>query len=384
MASPKPTAGLSNPGLQSANLLSMIGQTSSTTGGQLANPLGSALGWIFGGSKSSPPPNPLIPLADFLRYVEDVERGYPNDTPEQILTRIRNHYYSGMAFDNLIPHSPYLEVVGTRNVNNYREGEYYEDVPITARRKLDESKIGAAAYRDLTARADENATGDNPSPYIVLPNGQRVDLGHTLLGVDALLHPLTSKPYSDYNIPNIDPSSWVADLGIASAWMTEHEESGSPHGDVVNPPATADLTAYYNNSAPLEDLLGDVDSFGIHAQWKAASGQRLSAVCRAYYTGTGATSMQHRFRIFCTANSLKYTLNGNSVTWDAALASTLIPRIDRFIDLYAAGKFCAAITMISGHTHSGRAWPRTPAVLDRFLTWVKTNLEAEIAASSGP
>jgi hypothetical protein len=30
-----------------------------------------------------------------------------------------------------------------------------------------------------------------------------------------------------------------------------------------------------------------------------------------------------------------------------------------------------------------RAWPHTPAIVDRFLAWVKTNLEAELAASTG-
>lgn len=76
-------------------------------------------------------------------------------------------------------------------------------------------------------------------------------------------------------MPNIDPSSWVADLAIASVWMTEHEESGSPHGDVVNPPRrTPDLNTYYDKSALVEDLLGDVDSFGLHARLTSVAGDQ--------------------------------------------------------------------------------------------------------------
>lgn len=328
-------------------------------------------------------PRALIPITDFIGYVEAVERGYPGDTPEEILTRIRTQYYSGFAFESLIPGAPYLQVVGTRTVYSRQMGDVYE-VPITRARRLEESAIGTGAFEHLTARADENALGDNPSPYIVMPNGNRIDVGHLLLGLDALLHPRVGAPFTNYGVPNIDPASWVADLGIASVWMTEHEESGSPHGDVVNPPSTSDLITYYNKSAPVEDLLADVDSFGLHAQWRATPGQRLSQVIRGYYLGTGSTSLQRRFQIFCSANGLSYTRSGNAITWDPATRASLIARIDRFSDLYAAGSWGAGWTMVTNGRPTRRTWPHTPAIVDRFLAWVKTNLETELAASSGP
>src|SRR5205085_2725155 len=145
-------------------------------------------------------------------------------------------------------------------------------------------------YRHLTAHADENAIGDNPSPYILLPDGRRADVGHLLLGVDALLHPRTVWPYADYGVPNIDPSSWVADLGFASMWMTQHEESGhSPPGAPVYP-STPNMDAYFRASAPDEDLLGDVESFGVQEQWGRMAGANLSAVLRAYYFGSTGVS----------------------------------------------------------------------------------------------
>ncbi|MGP1680423.1 MAG: eCIS core domain-containing protein, partial [Burkholderiales bacterium] len=46
-------------------------------------------------------PNAVIPVEDFIKYVEAVERTYASDSPDQILTRIRQQYYSGLAFDAL-------------------------------------------------------------------------------------------------------------------------------------------------------------------------------------------------------------------------------------------------------------------------------------------
>jgi hypothetical protein len=78
-----------------------------------------------------------------------------------------------------------------------------------------EDRIGVEPYRHLAARADENAVQDNPSPYLVLANGTRVDVGHVLLGLDALIHSTPAEdPFKTYQVPAIDPASWVADLGV--------------------------------------------------------------------------------------------------------------------------------------------------------------------------
>ncbi len=308
-------------------------------------------------------PNALIPIEKFIQCVEDVERGHDDDTPEQILTRIRTEYYGGIAFGRLIPDAPVL-----KKSNWWSNPE---------ERRLEEKSIGKSAYEHLAAQADENALGDNPSPYIVMPNGTRLDVGHLLLGLDALLHPTTGWPFSDYDVKNIDVASWVADLGIASVWMTVHEEEGKPHGDVVNPPKTPDLEAYYKKSAPLEDLLGDVDSFGLHAQRKASHGQLLSQTLKGYYLGTQTASVQQRFQIFCAANRFSYTRRGNAIAWDPTLQSRLVAEIDRFNDLYAGGHWGAVKAKFG--TVERRSWPHTPKIVDRFLKWVAKNLTEELA-----
>jgi hypothetical protein len=320
-------------------------------------------------------PNALIPIVDFLTYVEIVEKAYADDTPEDIVTRIRVHYYSGLAFEQLIPHSRTYDVI---RFANPKYGKLSGSKP----RILEEHKIGAEAYRHLTACADENGIGDNPAPYVVLPNADHIDVGHLLLGLDALLHPIAGSPYTYYRVPNIDPASWVADLGLASIWMTQHEQMGVPPANVPKKLSFPNLHAYYQMSAPNADLLGDADSFGAYHQWMIAERQKLSQILRAYYLGTSHTEagIKRRWQIFCARNNLDYMHMENTIMWSPAIKSYLISRINAFNDLASAGKMGALWGCIIGPIK--RAWPHTPQVIDIFLHWIKAHLEAELALSS--
>jgi hypothetical protein len=327
--------------------------------------------WYGNAPTGKTDPNALIPLDKLISYVEEVEKAYPKDTASDILTRIRMLYYNGIAFEQLIPGAHVYDI--QRVV--LRGGAGVVMIP----RIVSQGLISAEAYDHLTARADENALGDNPSPYVVLPGGDRFDLGHLLLTVDALLHPGTSIPYTTYNVPNIDPASWVADVGIAAVWMEVHEKTGKPHDDVVNPPATADKDVYWRMSAPTEDILGDADGFGLFRLW--GKDVKLSQLLRAYYGGGDPDkSVKKRYQIFCAAEGLTYTRNGKSITWDAALKPKLITRIDTFNNLYADGKVgSAAAAILPGVKPSTGSWKYTPYMLDKFLDWVKVGVEKELA-----
>ncbi len=306
-------------------------------------------------------PNALIPVADFITYVEAVEKGYPNNKADEIVTRIRQLYYQGAAFDRLIP------------------GARRKDGNVT--RLPSEDRIGADAQRHLASRADENAIQDNPSPYIVLGDGTRIDVGHLLLGLDALIHTIPPEdPYKTYQVSAIDPASWVADLGIAAVWMEQHEQGTQP--DSPRKLSSPDLDAYYKMSAPNEDLVGDIDSFALGKVFSLRSNWPLSKMMRAYYLGVGdkaAIDKRGRYQVFCLTNQLTYNQSGTSITW-AFDRKAMIERIDRFNDLFGAGTFAAATaTYITTPTH--KQWKYTPAVLDRFLNWLKPRLQAELAAN---
>jgi Domain of unknown function (DUF4157) len=338
-----------------------------------------------GGPTGVTDPKAIIPVANLIGYIESVERAYPTESPTDILTRIRLLYYGGgrdtwfnqQAFGQLIPGANSHDIIPT----------YSQAGPIILPRDPSRALVDAQnpdAYSHLTARADENGRGDNPSPYILLSNGERIDLGHLLLGLDALVHPRTSTPYSDYGVPNIDPASFVADLGIGAVWMTQHEESGSPPGNAPRQLSTPSLDEYYRMSAPTEDLLGDADSFGMQETFNSGA-VSLSQAMRTYYLGSSGAApvVNRRWQSFCARSGLTYTRSGGAVTWGSGVRPMLITRVNTFNDLYGAGGVGSVWGSIFGPSRRSGGWPHTPAVVDRFLDWVQPRLQAELASSGG-
>lgn len=329
----------------------------------------------------------IIPIVSLIALVRQLERQYPDDGPEETVTRLRQEAYPGgdiitLGFDNLIPDAPMSE--------RYETGDGFGGTETrTRRRNLDHMPDRANrqySHGLLTSHATENDPdgGDNPSPYIELPNGEKVDLGHFLLGLDALIHPRAESPYTEYGMSNIDPASWVADIGIAVVWYEHHVDEGEVHDKAPpNAPSTPNFDQYYLMSAPEADLISDVDPFGAFQSWQDNPGARLSQILDDYYigaVGTGDTSgVSRRWRIFCDANGFSYSKAGGSITWDPALRAQLITRVDIFNDLYAGGGFQAGLSVVFGTTASRRTWPSTPRTVDKFLSWVQTGLEAELA-----
>jgi hypothetical protein len=304
-------------------------------------------------------PEAVVPADRFVAYLEEAERAFPQDSPADLLSRIRNTYYSGFLVSQLLPDS---RAHGGRTLHG-------------------NPRLGRTAHRHLTARADENGVGDNPSPYVLLPSGEQVDIGHLFLGLEALLHPRTTVPFSAYGVPNIDATGWVADVGMASVWTTKHAE-GDPDPRVSRRLPVADPDAYFLMSAPDADLLGDIDVFAVRAQWALAAGQPLSAALRAYYLGHPGRppGIRWRWRAFASVNRLAYRRAGGHIAWDPAWWPGWVRRIDRFNDVYGAG---VTGSLWGTLTHpASRAWPETPYMLAVFLAWAQPLLEAELAAWS--
>jgi hypothetical protein len=304
-------------------------------------------------------PGAVVPADQFVAYLEEAERAFPEDSPADLLSRIRNTYYTGFLVSQLLPDS---RAHGARTLHG-------------------NPRLGRTAHRHLTARASENGVGDNPSPYVLLPSGEQVDIGHLFLGLEALLHPRTTVPFSAYGVPNIDATGWVADVGMASVWTTRHAE-GTPDPRVSRPLPVADPDAYFRMSAPPADLLGDIDVFAMRAQWALAAGQPLSAALRTYYLGRPGRppGLRWRWRGFASVNRLAYRRLGDRIAWDPAWWPGWVRRIDRFNDVYGAG---VAGSLWGTLTRpASRLWPETPYMLGLFLAWAQPLLEAELAAWS--
>jgi len=301
----------------------------------------------------------IIPVDRFVACLEEAERAFPDDSRADLLSRIRNTYYSGFLVSQLLPDA---RAHGGRTLHG-------------------NPRLGRVAHRHLTARADENGVGDNPAPYVLLPSGEQVDIGHLFLGLEALLHPRTTVPFSAYGVPNIDATGWVADVGMASVWTTKHAE-GAPDPRVSRRLASADRDAYYLMSAPDADLLGDIDVFAMRAQWALAAGQPLSTALRAYYLGGKGRppGIRWRWRAFASVNRLAYGRTGGRVAWDPSWWHGWVRRIDRFNDVYGAGVGGSLWGTLTRPT--SRAWPETPYMLTLFLAWARPLLEAELATWS--
>jgi hypothetical protein len=301
----------------------------------------------------------IVPVDRFVAYLEEAEHAFPGDSPADLLSRIRNTYYSGFLVSQLLPDS---RAHGGRTLHG-------------------NPRLGRVAHRHLTARADENGVGDNPAPYVLLPSGEQVDIGHLFLGLEALLHPRTTVPFSAYGVPNIDATGWVADVGMASVWTTKHVE-GAPDPRVSRRLPAPDRDAYYLMSAPDADLVGDIDVFAMRAQWALAAGQPLSVAMRAYYLGLPGRppGIRWRWRAFASVNRLAYRRGSGRLDWDPSWWPGWVRRIDRFNDVYGAGVGGSLWGTLT--RPASRSWPETPYMLAVFLAWARPLLEAELAAWS--
>lgn len=328
-----------------------------------------------------------IPIADFISYVEVVEKSYPVDKPREILTRIRQQYYFDFRFQQLIPDAPSF-VPAKKD-----PGAGWE------LRRLGPELMDPNVYPHLSAKADEVGFQDNPSPYVIARNKDEIDIGHVLLGLDALLHRTTGRPFTSFGIPSIDPASWVGDLAPAVTWTSLHKKNAKPARDAPKKAGqliNADFDQYYEWSAPQADLLGDADAFGMSAQWVLKPDQRLSQVLREYYQGN-PEPVKRRWRTFCNfidpADHLPmfpFTLfnSGHDALFEAEPLGRWTRRIDRLADLLVFGnqdlsdKLWLAIVPPPAAPPAPAPvnFPETHLALNKFADWLRKQLESELRA----
>lgn len=319
------------------------------------------------------PPSELgqgeLDVESYIDAVRDVETAYASDTPEQILTRLRQMYYPGTnpagltfreaAFDQLMINAPILE-------NNS-----------LARRLVSGNRISGTMFRRLTDAARDNAVPplppDNPGPNVVDVEGNRVDIGHAFLTMDAQTHTTIGLPYITYGVPSIDPAWWVADVGSAAVWA----ELDAPNPPNVLPKLASgdpDVPGYWKMSAPDADLFGDVDGFSILNLWQGVGGA-LSDVLTQYYLGVADVdaACHRRFRTFIGAH---FGDPGTDTDpFPGAARAAWLKRINRFNDLFAAG---AGSLLVLSPPPLGN-WKYSEKMFDRFLSWLFTRLAIEVS-----
>jgi len=326
------------------------------------------------------PPNRgagVVTIEQFIRDVETVEAANPGRSGPEILTLIRKLYYGDRRFDRLIPDAPEVPAVESCFDDEGRPcgGPVGVCVCHYVSGEHEPSDKLQRAIRRLRQHADESASGDNPSPY-VLVGDDLIDIGHVVLGIDARLHPESAEPFQRYDLTAVTGGAgWEADIGIAMVTLQEHEDNGHKSPDVVGDLAPT-LEDYYRNSAPMTDLLGDVDPFGVSPPTRY---QSLSSVLRAYYLGDSETGplYQSRWQIFAETNALAYTVDKTGkVSWKAGTKELVVARISRFADLYAL-RDSPFTALFRGVQH--RKWNTAGRFADRFLQDVAAGIEKEQA-----
>nr|MDQ3016427.1 hypothetical protein [Bacteroidota bacterium] len=274
-------------------------------------------------------PNAYYNVATLISSVEAAEFYYmevniPNDSVLNIITRIRVHSYGPPRF-SLNGYGFNLVIAGNDGFASIVD--------------LDDLKnFNGTAYLHLTAGADEGIRRDNPGPYLTTPDNEVIDFGHALFGLDALnYNNVTALFYANptgFGIGiSTDLAGLIADIITPVAEVYYHRVKGKPCTDAIHYPDNADLQRYYEISATLPDLLGDIEAFGLRRAFLAVSNSAnahivpftFSDVLRAYYniapraeiaqigydTNVGDFTYQHRLKIFCLENGF-ISLNFNT------------------------------------------------------------------------
>lgn len=246
-------------------------------------------------------PNAYVQFEDMINDVKTVEDVYlakaeTGDTYRDIVTRLRVHYYGESAnsayfnrsfFDRIKRGIAFNDAIGCAdlyNLDGSSKGLSRSDIP--------------EAYARLTSDADENAIQDNPSPYLIDPDGKYVDWGHMIYGLDGLfcyksIYPDANNPQeltgvsgyeghklrswffqADYFgiLENNDLTGYIADVFPPAAESRVYSNDvaaadkmreNSPYYPLLN-----DIAALYDISAPEADILSDMDAHCLWQTWR--------------------------------------------------------------------------------------------------------------------
>lgn len=199
---------------------------------------------------------------EYIEMVEHVEDKL-GGTAAQIISRIRNHYYgfwdgsyTGTKFNLAIPSSPW---------HGLQEFDTNWGIPV--KKVLIDQNI----FNRLTAHADENGIQDNPSPYIVDPANNKIDVGHMLYGLDGLIYNYASTGGGFRNFQiyrSNDFTGYIADVFPAAAESRMYKNNEQANLKEAHWPTTNDIDRLYEIDAPLPDLYSDADAFGLYNAYK--------------------------------------------------------------------------------------------------------------------
>lgn len=227
-------------------------------------------------AQTGPAKTQITTIEDFILFVEQVEKQYPSATPEQVVSEVRQLWFSDENWEIL---------VASRGISNVD----IETEPDPIATRFDMKQI---APQKGSLQLDTRLG--------------KVDIGHVMAGIDAKLSGFSKaqpKPldepdkYLKYIIlqaaskgESLDFATWAGDLGQAYAeYLVDR---------YVKKNASASLKTFTADKAPPDELLGDIHGYVAVEVYKAVPASesptgrevKVSNILRDMYLVTKSTA----------------------------------------------------------------------------------------------
>jgi hypothetical protein len=291
--------------------------------------------------------------SEYAQLVSCVERARPELTPRQILSYLRQCYYRGGHWPEVIPC-----------------GQDLGEVSSVVERTLYEAVKGSKILSDGFVQTD---------------------VGHLFTGLEAMCCPsptvtIVGAVAVTVNIPNEEFASWVGDLGQAVATKAFDEIKGSG--------ATLPWEPYFGptgNAAPFSDLEGDIDGYAVRQALTGVACANsaltrvedrhlalplsMSVILEEYYGALATPIGQARAQRFnCFAQSIGCHLSGRRISNKEELTPVIAARVAEFASWFLVSLLSAISFAVHG-THEALLQVYSIQITRLFLNWVEGNLQ---------
>ena len=324
---------------------------------------------------------PAIDLEAFLRVVRAEEDRLPRSErldAKLTITRLRKLFYGGRGWDeHLIPHAAEVTPL------------YPFSMADPVRRDVHTPGPNVLEFVDRRPRlggAPPQLQFPGELQEVRMPDGERVDVGHVLAGLDAINHPAPVEPLGLYEIAsNVDAVTWAGDLGSVLAEVLFQQIRRD------RPLTDAEVQEQIDLCAPPKDMLGNVDAYAIGAAYdiSPAADRRVSDILEDYYGEGAGMARSRRFTTFALAVGLGALKEGSftaerawlgryerDVAHAAALYVGAISELAKWGLPYAIG---AKLALMKRARNS----PLRRTLLERFVASLRAEVEREAHRREG-
>jgi hypothetical protein len=240
-------------------------------------------------SAAAPAATELDAFLRVIRREEDKLASHERLDTKLMITRLRKLFYGGRGWDEyLIPGAAAVAPLYRFAVADPVRREFELPGP---------NVVDFVVGRPQLDGAPPQLTRPGELQDVRMPDGEVVDVGHALAGLDAINHPAAVAPHGLYAMArNVDAVTWAGDLGSALG------EILFQRARLERALTDAEVQAQIDLCSPPHDMLGNVDAYAIAAAYDIGhdAGRTVSDILLDYYgaPATGGTARSRRFTTF--------------------------------------------------------------------------------------